>query len=660
MKKLLRSWILLPLLGSVLIGIFIGVLLAITQDLPQVESLQTFEPSSVTMLLSDDGRPVRSFYLERRIPVSISKIPETLIQAVIAVEDSRFYQHFGLDIKGILRALVKDIRSLRVVEGGSTLTQQLSRVLFLTPEKTLIRKIREAILAINIERRFSKDEILSLYLNQIYLGEGAYGVEAAARTYFGKHASELTLPECAMIAGLPKSPYLYSPIGNPERARGRMKIVLRRLLDEGYISQSDYDKAVTTGFTISPALPPADPAPYFTEIIRRQLEEKFGANFVYRGGITIQTTINLDLQKAAVQAVQEGLDDYESRHPLEEEDAPLQASLLALDPSSGEVKALVGGRDFSTSPYNRATQAKRQPGSAFKPILYAAALSSGFPPTEILNDSAFEVPLKGRPPYIPVNYSDRYYGPVTMRTALEKSLNAASVDLLLQVGYEPVMKMAKKLGISTEIKPYPSMALGVFDISLEEMVAAYGTFANRGILVKPRYILRVLDREGQVVWEPPLELADAISPQIAYLTTNLLEGVIDEGTGRSAADLQDTLAGKTGTTDDFKDAWFIGFAPRIAAGVWVGFDTPKNLGHGEAGARAALPIWKSFMEKALNNMDPRPFSVPRGIEFAEIDPETGLLYGPGCPTRFVEAFLEGTAPNERCGKHGEWKMKNEE
>lgn len=652
MKKLLRSWILLPLIGSVLIGTFIGVLLALTQDLPQVESLQTFEPSSVTMLLSDDGRPVRSYYLERRIPVSINEIPESLIHAVIAVEDSRFYQHFGIDIKGILRAFWKDIRSLRVVEGGSTLTQQLSRVLFLTPEKTLIRKIKEAILAINIERRFSKDEILTLYLNQIYLGEGAFGVEAAAMTYFGKHASELTLAECAMIAGLPKSPYLYSPIGNPERARGRMKIVLKRLLDEGYISRDKYDTAVSTGFTISPVLPPEDPAPYFTEIIRRELEERFGANYVYRGGITVQTTINLDLQEAAVQAVKDGLEKYDKRHPLKENAPLVQAALLALDPSSGEVKALVGGRDFTTSPYNRATQARRQPGSAFKPILYAAALASGFPPTEILKDFAFEVPMKGQPPFVPVNYSDRYYGPVTMRTALEKSLNAASVDLLQKVGYEPVMEMAGKLGITTEIKPYPSLALGVFDISLQEMVAAYGTFANRGILVKPRYILRVLDREGQVLWEPPLGLVDATSPQVAYLTTSLLEGVIQRGTGRSASDLEGTLAGKTGTTDDYKDAWFIGFAPHLAAGVWVGFDTPETLGQGEAGARAALPIWKNFMEKTLKRTDSEPYPMPRGIELAEIDPETGLLYGPGCSSRFVEVFLEGTAPEEQCGKHG--------
>lgn len=653
MKKLFHSWFLIPLSGSIIIGIFIGVLLAITQDLPQVESLQTFEPSSLTVLLSDDGRPVRSFFLERRIPVPLKEIPDTLIHAVIAVEDSRFYQHFGLDLKGILRALWKDIRSMRVVEGGSTLTQQLSKVLFLTPEKTLMRKIREAILAINIERRYSKDEILSLYLNQIYLGEGAYGVEAAARTYFGKYSSELTLAECAMIAGIPRSPILYSPIGSPERARGRMKVVLGRLLGEGYISQEEHDLALDTGFSITPVLPPEDPAPYFTEIVRRELEERFGANFVYRGGITIQTTINLDLQEAARKAVQKGLNDYEKRQSGNPEDPSVQASLLALDPSSGEVKALVGGRDFTASPYNRATQAKRQPGSAFKPILYAAALASGIPPTETLDDSPFEVPLKGQSPYVPVNYSERYYGPVTMRTALEKSLNAASVDLLMKVHYKPVMDMALRLGITTELKPYPTLALGVFDVSLEEMVAAYGVFANRGILVKPRYILRVVDRQGQVVWEPPLHLTDATSPQVAYLTTNLLEGVIDRGTGRSASDLGDPLAGKTGTTDDFKDAWFIGFTPRLAAGVWVGFDTPRNLGHGEAGARAALPIWKSFMERAMKRIETPEFQTPAGIEFAEIDPETGLLYGPGCPSRFVEVFLEGTAPEEKCGKHEE-------
>jgi len=600
MKKFLKSWLMLPLVGSILIGVFIGVLLAITQDLPQVEDLQTFEPSSMTALLAHDGRPLRFFFLERRIPVPLQEMPEMLIQAVIAVEDSRFYRHFGLDIKGIFRALWKDIRSLRVVEGGSTLTQQLSRVLFLTPEKTLKRKIREAILAINIERRYSKEEILSLYLNQIYLGEGAYGVEAAARTYFGKSSQELTLAECAMIAGIPKSPTLYSPIGNPDQALGRMKVVLRRLFHEGYISREEYNKAVLTGFSIAPVLPSEDPAPYFTEIVRKELEERFGANFVYRGGITVQTTLDLDLQDAARKAVHSGLEGYERRHPPgPKDDSPVQASLLALDPSTGEVRALIGGRDFSLSPYNRATQARRQPGSAFKPFLYAAAIAAGHPPTEILDDTAFEVPLKGQPPYVPVNYSGQYYGPVTMRTALEKSLNAASVDLLLKVGYGPVIKMASKLGITTKLKPYPTLTLGVFDVSLQEMVAAYGTLGNRGILVKPRYITRVLDRQGQILWEPSLHLEDATSPQVAFVATNLLEGVIERGTGRSASHLRGPLAGKTGTTDDFKDAWFLGFAPRLATGVWVGYDMPKSLGAGETGARAALPIWKLFMDKAL-------------------------------------------------------------
>ncbi len=651
MKRILKSWLMLPLACSLLIGVFIGVLLAITQDLPQVEDLQTFEPSSMTTLLADDGRQVRYFFLERRIPVPLREIPETLIKAVISVEDSRFYQHFGLDIKGILRALLKDIRSLRVVEGGSTLTQQLSKVLFLTPEKTLIRKIREAILAINIERRYSKEEILSLYLNQIYLGEGAYGVEAAARTYFGKRAAELTLAECAMIAGIPRSPTLYSPIGNPDKAIGRMKVVLGRLLDEGYISRGEYDQAVRTGFSIAPVLSSEDPAPYFTEIVRKELEERFGANLIYRGGITVWTTLDLDLQDAARKAVRKGLEDYEKRHPPEPDAPPVQASLMAVDPSTGKVRALIGGRDFFLSPYNRATQARRQPGSAFKPFLYTAAIASGVPPTEILDDSAFEVKLQGQPSYVPVNYSERYYGPVTMRTALEKSLNAASVDLLMKVGYKPVMDMISKLGVTTELKPYPTLALGVFDVSLEEMVAAYGTLGNRGILVKPRYITRVLDRQGQILWEPSMHLADATSPQVAYVATNLLEGVIESGTGRSASSLRGPLAGKTGTTDDFKDAWFLGFAPRLAAGVWVGFDIPKSLGPGETGARAALPIWRLFMEQALEKIPAGQFQAPQGVEFAQVDPETGLLAGPACPSRLVEAFLEGTAPTEKCGKH---------
>ena len=649
-----KLWITLPLAGSLLIGVFLGVLLAITQDLPQVESLQTYEPSSVTRILADDGRPVRSFFVERRIPISIQEIPDNLIKAVVAVEDARFYQHFGLDLRGILRALWRDVTSMRVVEGGSTLTQQLSKVLFLTPEKTLIRKIKEAFLAVNIERGYSKEEILSLYLNQIYLGEGAYGVEAASRTYFGKHAQELTLAESALIAGLPRSPALYSPINYPERARQRMRTVLDRLLTEGYITQKDHDEAAQTGFSLSPTPSPEDPAPYFTEIIRRKLEEKLGANLLYRGGIVIESTLNLDLQRSAREAVNMGIAAYEARQPGKAGTPPVQASFIALAPASGEVKALVGGRDFTSSPYNRATQARRQPGSAFKPVIYAAALAAGFPPTTQLNDEPFEVEMKGSPPYVPVNYSGRYSGPVTLRSALERSLNAASVDLLIKLGYQPVMDMARRLGISSELKPYPSLALGVFDVSLQEMVSAYGIFANRGILVSPRYIRRVLNRQGQVLWEPPLQLSDALSPDVAYLTTNVLEGVIQRGTGKRAAVLGLPLAGKTGTTDDYKDAWFIGYTTDLAAGAWMGFDKSASLGYGEAGARAALPIWITFMSRARSGIEsfPEEFEIPSGIEIVEVDPDSGLLAGPACGNRISEVFLEGTAPEEVCGIHG--------
>ena len=649
--KIKKMWVILPLAGALLIGVFLGVLLAVTQDLPQVESLQTYEPSSVTRILAEDGRPVRSFFVERRIPISIKEIPDNLIEAIVAVEDARFYQHFGLDLRGILRALWRDITSMRVVEGGSTLTQQLAKVLFLTPEKTLIRKIKEAFLAINIERRYSKDEILSLYLNQIYLGEGSYGVEAAARTYFSKHAKELTLAESALIAGLPRSPSIYSPINHPEKARQRMRTVLNRLLTENYISQKDHDLAARTGFSLSPTPSPEDPAPYFTEIIRRELEERFGANLLYRGGIVIESTLDLDLQRSAREAVNMGIAAYEKRKPGRTGIPPVQAAFIALAPASGEVKALIGGRNFATSPFNRATQARRQPGSAFKPVLYAAALATGLPPTTILNDEPFEIEMRGSPPYVPVNYSGRYSGPVTLRSALERSLNAASVDLLMEVGYQRVMEMAQKLGISSKLKPYPSLALGVFDVSLQEMVSAYGIFANRGILVSPRYIRRVLNRQGQVLWEPPLQLSDALSPGVAYLTTSLLEGVIQRGTGKRAASLGGAMAGKTGTTDDYRDAWFIGYTPDLAAGAWMGFDKSASLGNGEAGSRAALPIWMSFMQKARPETEnvPDEFEIPSGIEIVEVDPNSGLLTGSKCETWVAEVFLEGTAPEEVCG-----------
>ena len=372
-------------------------------------------------------------------------------------------------------------------------------------------------------------------------------------------------------------------------------------------------------------------------------------------GIVIESTLNLELQRSAREAVDMGIAAYEARQPRKVGSPPVQAAFIALGPANGEVKALVGGRDFSASPYNRVSQARRQPGSAFKPVLYAAALASGLPPTRLLRDEPFEVERKGSPPYVPVNYSGTYSGPVTMRTALEKSLNAASVDLLLELGYQPVMDMAQRLGIRSELKPYPSLALGVFDVSLLEMVSAYGTFTNRGILVNPRYIRRVLNRQGQVLWEPPLQLSDALSPDAAYLTTSLLEGVIKRGTGRRAASLGWPMAGKTGTTDDYKDAWFIGYTPDLAAGAWMGFDKTDSLGYGEAGSRAALPIWINFMQKAIPGMGipMDDFEIPSGVEIVEIDPDSGLLAGAACDKRVTEVFLEGTAPEEVCGIHEE-------
>lgn len=643
-----RNWLILPLLASLLIGGGLGILLALTQDLPQVESLADFEPSAITTVLADDGTPLRSFFVERRIPVPLGDMPGNLVKAIIAVEDARFYQHFGLDLRGIVRALLRDIRSLRVVEGGSTLTQQLAKVMFLTPEKTLVRKLREAVLAINIERRYSKDEILTLYLNQIYLGEGAYGVEAAARTYFNKSVSDLNLQECSLIAGLPRSPALYSPLANPDRATKRMEIVLRRLLEEGYISHETFLKAVESGVELRPNAAPEDPAPYFTEMVRREVEEKISPNLLYRGGLTIETTLNRDLQSAADEAVRMGLGLFERRHPPDD-DEPIQASFVALDPATGEIKALLGGRDFMKSPYNRAVQARRQPGSSFKPILYAAALASGFTPADTLVDGPHEIPVPGRnDPWVPRNYTGEYQGTVTMRTALEKSLNAASVDLLLRLGYQPVIDMTARFGINSELKPYPSLALGTFDVSLLELVSAYGIFENKGIHIRPHLIKRVVDREGRIIWESMRNLSDALSPQVSFQITNLLEGVVTRGTGRRARALDRPVAGKTGTTDEFKDAWFIGFAPGLAAGVWVGYDLPRSLGEGEAGGRVALPIWVDFMKRALGDIPVSAFAVPDGIELVEIDPSTGLLAGPECPERVVEAFVPGTTPRIVC------------
>jgi len=644
-------WIILPTAAAMLVGLSLGLLMALTQDLPQVEGLQAYEPSAVTTIYSDDGSHVRSLFVERRIPVPLQEIPDSLIQALIAVEDSRFYQHFGLDIKGITRALLRDIRSMKLVEGGSTLTQQLAKVLFLTPERTIVRKLKEALLAINIERRYSKDEILTMYLNQIYLGEGAYGVEAAARTYFGKNVKDLNLAECSMIAGLPRSPSRYSPVAHPDRAESRMRIVLLRLLNEGYITDETYRETAKSGVKLETSPSPEDRAPYFTEMVRRELEGRVSPNLLYRGGLIIETTLNLDMQLAAEKATQKGLASYEKRRPAStKKDAePIQAAFLALDPATGEIKAMVGGRDFSLSPYNRSTQARRQPGSAFKPILFTAALSAGFTPSDLIEDFPLKIKIQGQPePWVPRNYSGDYSGPVTVRTAIERSLNAASVDLLQRLGYQPLIDTAHRLGITTELKPYPSMALGTFDVSLLEMVSAYGAFSNRGILASPHLIRRVRDRDGKILWEQPARFSDVLSPQISFQITNLLEGVTSRGTGKKALVLGRPSAGKTGTTNDYRDAWFIGYVPGLSAGVWVGFDLPSSLGNGEAGGRTALPIWIDFMGTVLKGVPVQQFAVPEGIDLVEIDPETGLLSGPACFQKVVEAFLPGTAPTEYC------------
>jgi penicillin-binding protein 1A len=643
------NWLTIPVAAAALAGALLGLYLALAIDLPQVEELQTYDPSAVTTLQAADGVPFRTFFVERRIPVPRKSMPRELVEAIVSVEDSRFYAHRGLDWVGIGRALWQDIRHRRIVEGGSTLTQQLAKVLFLTPEKSLLRKAREAILALAIERRYSKQEILTLYLNQIYLGEGAYGVEAAAQTYFGKGVAGLSLAECAMIAGIPRSPSRYSPISHPEEALARMRTVLARLRMEGYISREQEQQAVAQPPPVRPARPGKEPGAYFADLVRRRLEQELGENLLYRGGLTVRTTLDLDLQLAAEKAVADGIAAYEKRHPPAPGEAPVQAALLAMDPATGEVKALVGGRDFATSPYDRAFSARRQPGSAFKPVLYAAALAGGMTPATLLSDRPATFRLPGQEPWTPENFGGVYRGNVSLRTALEDSLNAASVDLLIRTGYGPVMETARRLGFSAVLRPYPSLALGVFDASLSELVQAYAAFDNAGMRPRLRFLVSVRDREGVPLrdFDPP-ELTEAIPPRTAFQVTNLLTGVVERGTARVASALGLPLAGKTGTTDDYKDAWFVGFSPSLVAGSWVGYDVPRSLGRGEAGSRAALPIWMDFMHAALATAPVSRFAIPPETDMVEVDPATGLLAGGACPLIVLDAFLPGTAPVAAC------------
>jgi len=749
---------------TLLIG-FIGILAiyyTFTDELPDVRVLKSFEPSTVTLMYSDQDQLIAELYLEKRIVVPLNKIPTQLKQAALAVEDANFYRHMGIDLKAVFRAFLTNMKAGRVVEGGSTITQQLSKTLFLTRERSLARKIKEAILSIRMELIFTKDEILEMYLNQIYYGHGSYGVEAAARTYFGKSVQNLSLDEVAIIAGLPKSPNNYSPYRNPKRARSRRNHVIRRMAQEGFIKSNEAKQAMKKPFTLGEVTNMLNRAPYFVEYIRKQLMTMYGRNKVYKSGLKVYTTLNIEKQILAQEAtkknlliadkrygyrgplgtmdislpeivLQESLSEInnftEGIHPKTgtnikglvksvnkeyltvltgqgegiielkdmdwarepnikvdgrwarihrvdknfypgdkilvkvlgiyesgslwslslEQEPEVESALISLEPHTGHIKALIGGYDFSKSQFNRAIQAVRQPGSVFKPIVYATAISKGFSPASIIIDSPIIFKEKDHDfdKWKPVNFEKKFYGPTPLRKALAKSRNIITVKLLQKIGTRSVIQMAKNLGINSHLENNLSIGLGSSGVTLKELVSAYSAFANRGIRVEPQGIRYVENRNGKILYKNSQKITQPITSGTAQIVTSLLQSVVQEGTAKKVRSLNRPTAGKTGTTNNYIDAWFMGFTPKLITGVWVGKDNVEPLGRNETGSRTAIPIWLDYMKGALINTPIQNFPVSPETVYAKINPQTGSLAKHDDSKGFFELFLKDKIPNSQ-------------
>lgn len=728
-----------------------------SKDLPDVRMLKEYHPSTITKLFSDNDELIAEFYIEKRIIIPDEKIPLQLKQATLAVEDSHFYYHFGIDPKAIVRAFFVNLKAGAVVEGGSTITQQLSKTLFLTRDRTITRKIKEAILAIRLELIFSKDEILGMYLNQIYYGHGSYGVEAASRTYFGKSAKDLTFDECALLASLPKAPNNYTPYRYPERAKKRRNHALRRMASLGFITKTQAEDGQKLGFQLGEITGMLNKAPYFVEHIRQFLQDTYGSKKMYRDGLSVYTTLNMDYQEVAQQAIREnlliadkrygyrgplgtvelsqnplviqttlrelnGFEEDENAGPeqgailkgavlevtdddvlvglgkdegiielkdmdwarkpnirvdgrwakisspkralskgdlilvkvlgpreedmrwslsLEQEPA-VEAGLISLEAGTGHIKAMVGGYNFSKSQFNRAVQALRQPGSAFKPIIYASAIKEGFTPASIVIDSPiiFKEKIDAFDQWKPVNFEKKFYGPTSLRTALTHSRNIVTVKLLQEIGVGRAVQMARDLGISSPLANNLSISLGSSGMTLLDLTSAYSSFANRGERVSPTAVRLIENRSGELLYSAQPHVTQPISSGLAYTITSLMQSVVQHGTATKVKVLNRPLAGKTGTTNNNVDAWFIGFSPEIVTGVWVGRDDYEPLGVNETGSRAAIPIWLQFMKHVLRDTPILNFPVSRDVVFTKINPETGDKANFADPGSRFEVFMD--------------------
>ncbi len=742
---------------AAVLGILTGGLVAYSGDLPLVEALDDYTPSTITRVHAADGSVVGEFATQRRILLRYEEIPPSLRAAILSAEDDDFEHHVGINFRRLFVTAVTNVLRDGSPAGASTLTQQLARKLFLKPEKTLERKIKEALLALQIEKRYTKQEIFTLYCNQMNLGHGTYGVEAASRFYFGKSVKDLALEETATIAGILNLPERQSPYINPAWATRRRNYTLRRMAAEGYITQAEADEAASRPMSVV-GLPASvgTIAPYFIEEVRQHLEHQYGARDLYESGLEVHTTLDVELQRTANAALDRGLraidkrrgyrrpaknvltegtavDRYHDRRwdrpiragdvvpavvvglagptrsgagrPLPpgaarlrigryeadlvrggfawtgrssaanlvkvgdlvqvavtavdeatglldvtlEQEPIVDGAVLAIDNRTGQIKAMVGGLNFRRSKFNRAVQAPRQVGSIFKPIVFAAALDRGYTPTAVLVDEPISYAAgPGQPPYEPRNYDRKYEGPVTLRHVLEQSRNVPTVKMMAQLGPAEVVDFARRLGFTSPLQPFLSTALGASEATLLEVTSAYSAFANQGLRMRPYQILRIVDRDGTLLEEQRSEARDGIRADTAFMITNLMRGVIDRGTAAKAAALDWPLAGKTGTVDDYTDAWFVGFDPNITVGVWVGYDEKKPIGPGETGGVAALPIWidimKGYIETRGDRNAPPDFEAPGNIVFVPVDRATGRSLPAGTPGAFLEAFIAGTQP----------------
>ncbi len=592
---------------------------------------------------------------EDRMPLPLSAFPQHLIDAVLSIEDQRFSSHHGLDFTRIIGAAWANLRAGRVVQGGSTITQQLAKNLFLSPRRSPLRKAREAAMAVVLEDRYTKEEILTAYLNEVYLGQtGPYairGLSRAARVFFGKDVSQLGLSEAALLAGLIRGPNLYTPFDHPERARERRDLVLRLMLERGLVTEDDYERAKNARIALQPRAAPRRHGRYFADYVRAQLTDDDAID-VSEGGLVVFTTLDTRLQRIAEEAVREGLARLEREYPrLKRDGPPVEAALVAIDPKTGEVLAMVGGRDYGRSQFNRAVHAHRQPGSAFKPIVALAALGRGGDHT--LASRLEDEPLSLETPaglWQPVNYDGRYRGTVTLREAIERSLNVPFARLGLEIGPDRIVDAATRLGISSGLTPVPSLALGASEVTPLELTRAFGVLAASGFRAAPHTTLAIIDAHGEVVMQARLEGEHVYDPAETYLVTSALRGAVERGTGQGLRShgYSGPVAAKSGTTNDFRDAWFVGYTPDLAVGVWVGFDDARSLEL--SGSRAALPIFARFLRGALGPYGGQDFPVPSGVEVVDIDRASGLIGGPGCWGE-PEVFLRGTAPDESCSPY---------